>query len=218
MFLKHHCKSFILPAVIALFCLLLTPLPALTASDNENEPEAMQEEQQPDQADMMEKWREYATPNEKHEILHSLSGTWGYTIKFWHTPDSEPEISEGKSKIEIILGGRFIRQTAEGTAMGRRFEGIGIVGYNNEKQQYQSVWIDNMGTGMMTASGNYDPEMKAVVEDGVFSCPQEGGNKPFRGITRIIDENRFTYEWFINDSDGNRFRAMEIVYTRNVEE
>lgn len=74
MFLKHHCKSFILPAVIVLFCLPLTPLSALTASDTENEPEAMQEEQQHDQADMMEKWREYATPNEKHKVLHSLAG------------------------------------------------------------------------------------------------------------------------------------------------
>jgi hypothetical protein len=73
--------------------------------------------------------------------------------------------------------------------------------------------MDNMGTGIMTGSGNYDPNTKTLTDQGTFSCPAEG-QKSYRGVTKIIDKDNFTYEWYMTGPDGNEFRAMEIVYTR----
>ena len=166
------------------------------------------------QNEMMEKWHEYTTPGVMHQVLYKLTGDWTYTVTSKQTPDSKPEVSEGTSHIEKIMDGRFIRQTVEGTAMGQPFSGMGIMGFNNKTRQFQSVWIDNVGTGMMTGTGTYDPGMKAIVEDGKFAPVQEDGKKSYRAITRIINENKFTYEWYIDGPKGERFRAVEIVYER----
>jgi hypothetical protein len=162
---------------------------------------------------MMEKLKEFATPNENHKVLGTLVGNWDNTVKSWMSPDAKPEESKGTSEIDWIMGGRFVEQEVKGTFMGQPFEGIGIIGYDNEKKQYQSIWIDNMGTGITTGSGNYDPSTKTLTDQGTFSCPAEG-QKSYRGVTKIIDQDNFTYEMFMAGPDGKEFRAMEIVYTR----
>lgn len=167
----------------------------------------------PDHDAMMEKYKEYSTPNENHKILEAFVGDWDYTVKFWMTPGSEPEVSNGTSTIKSIMGGRFIKQKTEGTSMGQPFEGMGIMGYDNEKKKYEAVWIDNMGTGMAKDSGTYDPTTKTFTEEGTFSCPMEG-EKTYRSVTKILGKDSFTYEWYMNGPDDKEFRAMEIIYTR----
>jgi hypothetical protein len=162
---------------------------------------------------MMEKWKEYSTPNENHKVLGALVGDWDYTIKWWMSPEAKPEVSKGTSEVEWIMGGRFIQHEVEGTSMGQPFEGMGVMGYDNEKRQYQSVWIDNMGTGVMRGSGSYDSTTKTLTDEGTFSCPAEG-EKSYRGVTKFIDQDNFTYEWYMAGPDGKEFRAMEIVYAR----
>ena len=40
-------------------------------------------------------------------------------------------------------------EESEGEMMGMPVKGIGITGYNNMTQEYESYWIDNLGTGMI---------------------------------------------------------------------
>ena len=182
---------------------------ATQAGDESKEKPASQH----DHDAMMEKFKEFSTPNENHKVLDPLVGDWDYSIKWWMSPDAAPEESKGTSSIKWIMGGRFIEQSVEGTSMGQPFEGMGIMGYDNEKKQYQSIWIDNMGTGVMTGSGSYDPTTKTLTDQGTFSCPAEG-EKSYRGVLKMIDNDNFTYEWYMPGPDGKEFRAMEIVYTR----
>lgn len=175
--------------------------------------ESKEKSSKPDHDAMMEKWKEFATPNENHKLLDALVGNWDYTIKWWMSPDGEPEVSKGISEIQWIMGARFIQHKVQGTSMEQPFEGMGIMGYDNEKKEYQSVWIDNMGTGIVKGTGNFDPDTKTLIEQGTFSCPAEG-EKSYRGVTKIIDRDHFTYEWYMAGPDGKEFRAMEIVYNR----
>jgi hypothetical protein len=36
------------------------------------------------------------------------------------------------------------------------------MGYDNAKKKFVSTWIDNMGTGMMTAEGEWNPSKKSI--------------------------------------------------------
>ena len=168
---------------------------------------------EPGQDEMMQKYKEYSTPNENHKLLDAFVGDWDYTVKWWMAPGTEPEVSTGTTSIKWIMGGRFLKEKAVGTSMGQPFEGMGIMGYDNEKKKYESVWIDNMGTGMAKDSGTYDPAAKTINEEGTFSCPMEG-DKTYRSVTKIPANDSFTYEWYMNDKDGKEYRAMEITYTR----
>lgn len=176
---------------------------------------AVDQEAEKMKAEMMAKWQEYATPGENHKALDQLVGNWDYTVKFWETPESEPSESTGTSEIEWILGGRYIQQTTKGMAMGQEFEGLGLMGYDNAKKEYVNVWIDNMGTGLMTGTGTYNAETKTFEDKGTFSCPVEDEkDKPYRTVTTINSPDQFTFEMFAPGKDGKETRMMEIVYTR----
>jgi hypothetical protein len=202
----------VIVAIFAIFLIAGTDVAKVFAQDN-TEPaktDAMDKMHQ----EMMAKWQEFAMPGEGHKALESLVGTWDYTVTWWETPESQPQKSAGTSEVKWIMGGRFLEQTAKGTAMGQEFQGMGIMGYDNMKKEYTGVWIDNMGTGMMTSTGTYDPSTKSFTEKGSFSCPQEGGEKSFRGVTTIDGPDKYTYEMYAAGKDGKEARMMEIVYTR----
>ena len=111
------------------------------------------------------------------------------------------------------MDGRFVQHTVEGMAMGQPFEGLGIIGYDNATKEYNSLWIDNMGTGFMKGIGQYDAASKSFREKGQFTCPFRG-KTAFKGVTTIKNDNTYTYEMYSRGFDGNEFRNMEITYVR----
>ncbi|NIT13374.1 MAG: DUF1579 domain-containing protein [Candidatus Dadabacteria bacterium] len=163
--------------------------------------------------EMMKKWMEYATPNENHKVLDALVGEWDYALKWWQAPGTEPEQSTGTSKIKWIMDGRFIKHKIEGTSAGMPFKGMGITGYNNETNKYESVWIDNMGTGMVIGSGTYNADKKIMTEVGTFSSPGEG-EKKYRAVIINTNIDSFMYQLYMPGPDNKEYLAMVINYTR----
>lgn len=164
--------------------------------------------------EMMAKWKEASTPNENHKILNKLVGEWDHTLQWWMEPGSTPEESAGTSKVDWIMDGRFVEHNVHGTSMGQPFNGIGIVGYDNVKKQYDSIWIDNMGTGMMHSNGQYDAATDTLSESGSFSCPIKG-DTAYKAKYTFVDQDHYTYEMYMNDmKTGEEFRSMLISYTR----
>ena len=167
---------------------------------------------------MMEKMKEFMTPNENHAVLNYFAGNWDYSMKWWMKPDAPPEETTGTSEGKWILDGRFLEQNVRGMSMGQPFEGKALVGYDNAKKEYKNIWLDNMGTGLMMSSSSYDPAMKTFTEKGTHSCPLEAsGEKSYRATITIKDDDHYTYEWFTtppNDPTASEFKAMEINYTR----
>jgi hypothetical protein len=208
---KKIMNSFLYAALIIFLCLCAQAANVSAQNDTKSEKGAAKDKAH---KEMMNKWMEYSTPGEGHKALEPLVGNWDYTISLWQTPDSKPQKATGTSEVKWIMGGRYLEQTAKGTSMGQEFRGMGIMGYDNMKKEYNGVWIDNMGTGMTTSSGSYDPFTKSFTEKGSLASPEEGWEVPFRGVTTIISPEKYTYEMYITGKDGKESRVMEIVYTR----
>lgn len=172
------------------------------------------QEMTPEQKEMMEKCIEAGKPGAGHKAVEGMAGSWDFTVKMWMDPSAPPESSPGKSEIRWILGGRFLEQKVTGTSMGQPFEGIGLLGFDNVTQKYQSIWLDSMSTAMMTGTGSYDAASKTITETGTFSCPMQGKRCEYRAVTRLSDKDRFTYEFFTAGPDGKEMRMMEIQYVR----
>lgn len=164
-------------------------------------------------ASMEEIWMKFVSPNENHKVLGLLAGDWNYVVKFKMAPNSEIEESNGISRNKMIMGGRYLRQRVRGITHGKPFQGMGYIGYDNAKKQYEAIWFDNLGTGFMIGTGSYDPKTKAFSEEGTFSNPFSGVSK-FRGVTKIVDDNNFTYNMYTAGPDGKEFLQMEISYSR----
>jgi hypothetical protein len=161
----------------------------------------------------MAKWQAYATPGDGHKVMEQWVGNWDYSLKYWSSPNTPPEESTGTNDVKWILGNRFLEMDVKGTSMGPPFEGMGIIGYDNAKKEYVNTWIDNMGTGMMNAVGSYDAETKTMTEKGTYTDPMSG-QQTFKGVTKFVDADKFTYEMSISTPDGQEMHVMEINYTR----
>jgi hypothetical protein len=162
----------------------------------------------------MEEIKRLSTPNENHKHLDIFVGNWEHTVRWKMKPEDEFTESKGTSKNEWIMDGRFLKQETKGEWMEQPFEGLGLTGYNNIKEEYETVWIDSMGTGMMKGTGKFDPATKTIMEEGTFSCPMTGEkDMDYRSEWKVIDADNYTYAMY-GKADGKEFKTMEVIYKR----
>ena len=169
--------------------------------------------QDEDMAAQQQAWMEYMTPGPMHEMMAKTAGDWKTTIKYWMDSSGDPMVSEGTSKSEMILGGRYLKETSNSTVMGMPMEGISITGYDNSTKEFTSVWIDNMGTGTTVAKGTYDEETKTITLYGSMVDPMTGKDTKYREVINIVDDNHHVFEMYV-DQDGQEVKNMEVEYTR----
>jgi hypothetical protein len=164
--------------------------------------------------EMMKKWQAYATPSKGHKVFEGMVGKWKYTSKWWEGKDAKPQESNGSSNIKLVMGGRFLQHDTKGKSMGQPFVGMGFTGYDNVTEKYDSVWMDNMGTGMMIGQGKFDEETKTLKDEGKFSCPMVGKSREYRSEWKLNDKNSMTFTMWGPDKEGDEFKMMELSFQR----
>lgn len=167
----------------------------------------------------MQKMMEMGSPGENHKLLEPMVGEWTHTVKMQMAPNAPVEESTGTNSNKWIMDGRFIQSDVEGTMnMGDKsqpFAGMAIMGYDNMNKEFNSIWIDNMMTGIMSTKGKYNPKTKTITEKGLMSCPMTGEkNKAFRSEIKFIDNDNYSYSMFVKDKSGKEFKSIEVVYKR----
>jgi hypothetical protein len=191
-------------------CFVALSLPALaSAQDKPAAPKMSKEEQA-----MMDAMMKAATPGENQKMLASLVGNWSFDQTMWMDPAAPPTKSTGTASYEMALGGRYLHGSAKGNFSGMDFEGHGITAYDNVSKQFQAVWVDNFGTGIMFMTGKYDPAAKALTFLSDMDDPMKPGTKvKVREVLRLVDPNKHVMEWYETRA-GKEAKTMEIVYTR----
>jgi hypothetical protein len=154
-----------------------------------------------------------AAPGENQKMLAKSAGTWTAKVTMWMQPGTPPTVSTATATNEMIMGGRYLKSTNKGNMMNMPFEGIGYSGYDNVKKQFVNSWIDNMGTGIMTMTGQWDASTKSITYTGTMADPGSGKDVNFKEVWIFTDDNHQTMQMFY-PMGGNDFKAMEILYTR----
>jgi hypothetical protein len=168
-----------------------------------------------DSAAMMKAWEAYATPGDMHKELAKEAGSWTTQSTMWMKPDDpKPMMSTGSADIKMAMGGRYQIGTHKGSFMGMPFEGTSTVAYNNASKKYESTWVDNMGTGVMFMTGEYDAATKTTNFSGKCTDPMTGKEKTYRETWTVVDDNTRKMEMFDTSPDGKEFRSMEMTMTR----
>lgn len=201
-------KRTILYGRVLVGCIVLLGFCAMSIAQEKSSADPVQEA-------MMTKMQQFATPAEGHKRLEVLIGSWKHTVKWRMSPQAPTEESQGTNENRWILGNRFVSQDVKGQMKEQPFEGVGITGYDNLRGEYSSVWLDTMGTGIMTATAQFNPAENTFQEQGSFSCPLTGeAHRAFRATWKIIDNDHYTYEMYMKDPSGKEFKNMEITYER----
>lgn len=215
--------------VLAAFGLAaLMALPAF-AQDKDKEKEKHKDQKaaqsgQPNEADMMAMMMEMAKPGENHKMLAQIVGNWTYKVKSWMSPDpnTPPMESSGTSVTREILGGRFFVSDhtgkfqmpggPDGKPIDMDFKGMSVEGYDNVKKKFVASWVDNMGTGIMSLEGDYDPATKSISYRADYEM-MPGMKMKIHEVIKLIDKDHRLFEWY-EDRGGTEVKTMEISYAR----
>lgn len=167
--------------------------------------------QQEDQAEMMKKWQEYMTPGPVHQQFAKMAGNW--TAIVTQSMGGQESKSEGTATYEMVLGGRYLHSSFKGTVMGMPLEGMGLDAYDNATKEYISLWVDNMGTGVMYMKGKMDDETKLITYWGSMVDPMTGKDQKVKTVMKEIDEDHVNFEMYTVEN-GQETKSMQIDYTR----
>jgi|SRR6185436_7780627 hypothetical protein len=162
---------------------------------------------------MMAEMAKYATPGPMQtDFMKPLTGTWKTVTTTYMGP--KPETSEGTCTRSMVLGDRFLESKHSGVFAGVPFEGMELLGFDTRKNQFSSVWIDNMGTSMaVSTSGSYDAATKTLTINSSFDDPVSGKPMAYKMVTHVIDPNKHVFT-MVENKDGKDVTDMEITYTR----
>jgi len=166
---------------------------------------------------MEEMMMKLASPGPHHEQLKKLVGEWNLTVKWAMDPSQPMQETKSTSVVTSLMDGRYCQEVSSGEMMGKPFNGMGITGYDNVLNKYVSIWIDNMGTGIMTSEGTADASGKIVNWTGQSSDPMTGKLARLRMVTRFVDDDHHVFEMYARSPDGKQeFKTMEITYERKM--
>ncbi|MCC6864788.1 MAG: DUF1579 domain-containing protein [Ignavibacteria bacterium] len=166
------------------------------------------------QDDQTKKWMDYMTPSEMHKMLSNGAGMWDVKSTFWMTPGGEPNISTATAESEMIMDGRYLQTKISGNVMGMPFNGFLIEGYDNALKQFQSFWIDNMGTGTVFLTGVYDGKSKQINYTGKMCDPISGGMVDVREVVTYNSDGSTKMEMYVPGPEGKEFKTTEIISTK----
>lgn len=150
----------------------------------------------------MVKWQESVKLGKPHTFFKDYVGEWNTTTRLWMAgPDAAPTEEAGTAKFELLMGGRYLKQTWSGTMMGMPVEGIGYNGFDNNRKLFVSIWMDTMSTGFLKITGNLSKDGRMLTQVGEMDEVMTGEiGKPVKWVTTWIGEDHFT------------FRGVEILY------
>jgi len=154
-------------------------------------------------------------PGINHKALEPFVGQFTTTCRAWMKPGEAAVESTGSADHVWVFGGRFLKMTAKGFMGDKPFEGVGYLGYDNVSNEYVSVWLDNMSTGIVYASGQFDTGTQTLNERGTANCPMTGQvNMPFRCEWKIVNSDTIIHTFYHNDADGKEVKGFEATYKR----
>jgi hypothetical protein len=173
-----------------------------------------QESGQTGMPEEMARMMELAQPGEHHEHMAKLAGNWTSKATFWMEPGAEPTISEGTLEVTPIMGGRWMKSNLASEFMGQPFSGMGLDGYDNLSRKHIGIWIDSMGTMMMTFEGTCRDNGRVTTVYSEFTDPATGTEMTMKAVTTHIDDKSWKFDAYMSLPDGGEFKSMEILYTR----
>ena len=166
----------------------------------------------PEDAAMQKAWMESMTPGPEQAWLASMVGEWDTEMTMQMGPDQPAMESKGAAKIEMIMGGRYQRETYSGTNFGMPFNGESTLSHNNIDGKYYSTWLDNTGTGLMPGEGERDGNTLTMIS--TFPKLIGEGYDQFRMVTKVVNKDKHIASMYIVGDDGEESLNMEIIYTR----
>jgi len=148
-----------------------------------------------------------------HRELIGIAGIWVGATRTWLDPNAPPVQSITTARIEVILGGRFVRIDYQGSVIGKPHAGELLIGYEPDEKRYTSIWIDSfhMSPAIMVSTGERS-------SDGAISLlgsyPADGKQWGWRTVLRAKSDDEIHLDAFNIPPEGGEHPAIETRFAR----
>lgn len=153
-------------------------------------------------------------PGKGHKQMHAILGVWDAPSKYWAAPGVEPVISPGYSIRKMIMGGRFVYEDYEGYFFGKPFRGLGITAFDNATGTFPAMWIDTLGTNIMTSTGTVDETGKVFEFRGEYFDSLSGRMRKTHSWIRVLGEDSYVLSLNFVQDDGSEYQVFQVDYSR----
>jgi hypothetical protein len=161
----------------------------------------------------MEEVLKVAAPGPAHAALAELAGEYTTTSRLIYGGKPAGPESQGRAKLSMALGGRFLLEENSGDMMGGVVNGWRILGYNNGSGRYEGISVWSMSTGLMSMTGSSPDSGKTIVLDASFK-DEEGRHYPLKITLARRDADHFSFEVRGVDPDPAKNAVNTIDYVR----
>ena len=153
------------------------------------------------------------TPSEHHRHLERLIGTWAVEGRYF-LPSGEPTDFRGTIESSSVMDGLFVESRLVAELVGQPYHGRIVDGYDTVTERYVATFFENIGPGIVWASGVCEEEGRVRTLMGEVPDPVWGGTYTLRSVHTFIDDDTYRYDAFLAHEDGREFKQMEYVATR----
>jgi|LWDU01.1.fsa_nt_gi hypothetical protein len=160
-----------------------------------------------------EAWMSSAAPTEAHAKLAEDVGDWDVDLVMYMTPDAEGIPAKATATTRMALGGRILIQEYHSKFEAMPMEGLLIMGFDNLKGEYWSIWLDNFSTWPAISEGPLDDEGVVHLAGQMRDVSTPKG-RLFRHVSWHEGANTLRAEMYDSLPDGSEFRVMEFTYRR----
>lgn len=167
-----------------------------------------------DSAAMMKAWQDFMTPGPRHQWLAKYTGTWEAEISQWMDATSPPTKTTAKEEVSMAMNGLYQVSNFSSNMMGMPMTGQSTLGYDNAKKKFVSTWIDNLGSGIVMMTGDYDEATKTLSLKGTQTDPVTGNDAGIRQEVKFTDDNTYTMTMYGDGMDGKEMKFMEGTFKR----
>ena len=159
-------------------------------------------------------WGTYMKVSENHKLFKKMVGNWKGEATVWLTPTSKPNSNKIEMTNMLSLDKRFLKSSFYGDFLGTTFKALAFTGYDNFEEVYKKYAADNMSTGIINYTGNWDDNKKELIFNGISIEPESAQIVKVKEVINFSDSNSLIIKSYVTDSKGNLFKTMEIHFDR----
>ena len=166
------------------------------------------------QNDPMKAWQDFMTPGEMHKWMAKQVGTWEAEVSQWMDPSAPPTKAKATDVVKMAMNGLYQVADFSSDMMGMPMMGQSTLGYDNAKKKFVLAWIDNLGSGIVYMTGNYDAATKTLSLKGKQTDPITGNDSDIRQEHQFVDEDTYVMTMYGAGMDGKEMKFMEGTFKR----